>query len=243
MIIQDVEIGHYAVENILSGNIAYYMYDMYVQLYILCLMINREGGTRVVSGIWATPDLIPKQFTGQNYTNLMHISDWMPTLLDAAGIDITSLGIEFDGLSHWLSLSGKQRNLQIRSDIYYGITADSSFPLNNTAYRYLNYKLLNTSGGPPYEWYPNNTSYPNSSLMVTVKDPDNNIPYELFDLNGDPFEHHEISGNNSQLVADLVLKMQQIEESGNPQTPQNESCLNVTHQTYPIVGQVWGPWC
>ncbi len=27
-----------------------------------------------MSGIWATPDLIPKQFTGGNYTNLMHIS-------------------------------------------------------------------------------------------------------------------------------------------------------------------------
>ncbi len=171
--------------------------------------------------------------------NMNHI-DWMPTLLDAAGIDIVSLGIEFDGLSHWLSLSGKQRNLQIRNDIYYGLTADSSFPLNNTGYRYLNYKLLNTSGGPPYEWYPNNTSYPNNSWMKEY----NGIPYELYDLNADPFEYDEISGNNSELVADLVLKMQQIEESGNPQTPQNESCVNnIVHPTYPIVGGVWTPWC
>lgn len=204
-----------------------------------------EGGTRVVSGLWATPDLIPKQFTGGNYTHLMHISDWMPTLLDAAGIDISSLGIQFDGLSHWLSLSGKQRDLEIRSDIYYGFTADTSFPLNNTAYRYLNYKLLNTSGGPPFEWYPNNTSYPNNSVSI-IKDDNvsSNIPYELYDLNMDPFEYNEISGNNSELVSDLVLKMQQIEASGNPQTPQNESCVNnIVHPTYPVVGQVWVPWC
>ena len=45
------------------------------------------------------------------YNNLMHVSDWFPTLLEMAEIKyIPRLGYELDGVSHyaaWLSMSGR----------------------------------------------------------------------------------------------------------------------------------------
>jgi hypothetical protein len=45
---------------------------------------------------------------GQRYSNLMHVTDWLPTLTQAVGIDISSLGSGFagiDGVSHWAAMT------------------------------------------------------------------------------------------------------------------------------------------
>eukprot|EP01043_Picozoa_sp_COSAG02_P017874 COSAG02_NODE_820_length_16798_cov_10.212887_7_plen_350_part_00 len=64
-----------------------------------------EGGLRGLSWIVA-PGLIAP---GTVYQNLFHVTDWLPTLAAAAGIDLTSsAGAGFDaidGVSHWLALT------------------------------------------------------------------------------------------------------------------------------------------
>ena len=45
--------------------------------------------------------------TGTNYSNLFHVTDWFPTLLDFADIDFTADDdYELDGVSHYKLLMG-----------------------------------------------------------------------------------------------------------------------------------------
>merc|ERR1712130_187971 len=55
-----------------------------------------EGGLRVPSLV-VGPN-IPAGTT-LHRTQMMHLTDWLPTLLDYAGLDATTLGVDFDGFS------------------------------------------------------------------------------------------------------------------------------------------------
>nr|CAH0102563.1 unnamed protein product [Daphnia galeata] len=57
-----------------------------------------EGGVRAAGLIWSP--LIPTGRRGQVMSNLMDISDWLPTLFEAAGGNATTLK-GLDGVSHW----------------------------------------------------------------------------------------------------------------------------------------------
>jgi len=88
-----------------------------------------EGGTRVTAWIWATPDIIPRTnnpVIGGNYTQLMHLVDWMPTILEAANISHTFPdSLALDGVSHWKGLQNgnnvKDKYFEFRDNVYYGI--------------------------------------------------------------------------------------------------------------------------
>ena len=74
---------------------------------VWCGVVHRwEGGLRGLSWIVA-PGLIKP---GTRYGNMFHVTDWVPTLAAAAGIDLTSAaaggGFEgIDGVSHWQALT------------------------------------------------------------------------------------------------------------------------------------------
>ena len=55
-----------------------------------------EGGLRVPSLV-VGPN-IPAGTT-LHRTQMMHLTDWLPTLLDYAGVDANTLGVDFDGFS------------------------------------------------------------------------------------------------------------------------------------------------
>ena len=57
-----------------------------------------DGGIRA-AGFIASPFLDTK---GQNYTGLMHVTNWFPTLVNQAGGDDSDL--ELDGFDVWDSL-------------------------------------------------------------------------------------------------------------------------------------------
>jgi arylsulfatase A-like enzyme len=63
-----------------------------------------EGGVKTNAFVW-TSDL-SKEARGNTYTNLMHISDWLPTIMSYVTsddqYDISSLHI--DGVNHWASI-------------------------------------------------------------------------------------------------------------------------------------------
>ena len=64
----------------------------------------REGGLRGLSWIIA-PGAVK---AGGRYPNLAHVSDWLPTLTAAAGVDMATVGAgfeELDGVSHWAALT------------------------------------------------------------------------------------------------------------------------------------------
>ena len=43
---------------------------------------------------------------------LMHVSDWLPTLYSAAGGDVTQIGCDLDGVDQWDSLVNNEKSLR-----------------------------------------------------------------------------------------------------------------------------------
>ncbi|KAG0444944.1 hypothetical protein HPB47_013195 [Ixodes persulcatus] len=90
-----------------------------------------EGGVRVPAFVWSSKFLKKPRVSDQ----LMHITDWLPTLYSAAGGNVSNLG-SIDGIDMWRYLtlgfgSGRKEVL---------LTID---PLENLAgLRYKNYKLV-----------------------------------------------------------------------------------------------------
>ncbi|KAG0415663.1 hypothetical protein HPB47_007163 [Ixodes persulcatus] len=90
-----------------------------------------EGGVRVPAFVWSSRFLKKPRVSDQ----LMHISDWLPTLYSAAGGDVSNLGA-LDGIDMWRHLT--MGNGSPRKEVL--LTID---PMNNlAALRYKNYKLV-----------------------------------------------------------------------------------------------------
>ncbi|CAN7940933.1 unnamed protein product, partial [Ixodes hexagonus] len=90
-----------------------------------------EGGIRVPAFVWS-----PRLGKNSRVSNqLMHISDWLPTLYAAAGGDTSTLG-PLDGVDMWHSLyhgsASPRKELLLNIDLR----------LNMTALRYKQYKLV-----------------------------------------------------------------------------------------------------
>ena len=47
--------------------------------------------------------MLPEEVCGGSYEGMMHISDWMPTILSAIGVD--ELPEALDGIDHWDALT------------------------------------------------------------------------------------------------------------------------------------------
>ncbi|KAI5726415.1 hypothetical protein M8J76_002340 [Diaphorina citri] len=60
-----------------------------------------EGGVRNVAALWS-----PLLRKGQVLENLMHITDWLPTLYFIAGGNMAKLPKELDGFNQWTTLDG-----------------------------------------------------------------------------------------------------------------------------------------
>ena len=202
-----------------------------------------EGGTRVTSLIWGTKDIIPYTQRGMDYTQLMHISDWFPTILNAANIDINNINLNYnlDGISHWNGIIGNYSSnidpyFEYRNDIYYGYEVDPLFKF--IGYRYGWYKILNDSGGFPMFWYPP----PELNHKIILNNPNVSV-IPLFNLYDDPNEYYDISLNNQNIVQQLNAQMIAIKQTGIPQSVGETGCPNQTFPVYPVVGGVLLPWC
>lgn len=81
--------------------------------------------------------------------NMMHVSDWLPTLYSAAGGDVSDLGL-IDGIDMWQML--RENGANIRTETLHNI--DPRF--NFSAIRVGDYKLVqgDISGGRDDSWYP-----------------------------------------------------------------------------------------
>eukprot|EP01084_Bolivina_argentea_P102815 184180_1 len=208
-----------------------------------------EGGTRLTSFIWTTDDIISdKNLRGGNYSQLMHISDWYPTLIEgAAGISLSKLNYSLDGVNQWNGIIGKENTSKdeyfyFRDYIYYDHNIENHKPSNNSAYRKRWNKIFNgTGGGNPDEngW----VKPPGVAVMYDNDNVTNMMP--LYNISNDPYEYNDISANYSDLVQQLYSEMEQIFKSAPyyPHPPVDNSCPKVTHPNNSVVGPVWQPWC
>ena len=213
--------------------------------------------------VWATPDIIDynKVERGSNYSQLMHIVDWYPTFLEAAGIDIKELGLNytFDGVSQWQGIIGNVSSTNgyyndFRDSMYYGLCTVPY--LMYDAVQYKGYKLVNTTGGGPNGWYPPpNAVQPSLSYNDLMEGFDLDIYKNklttnisdmlLFNLVKDPTEHFDLSKNETEqsMVKQLYEMLINYEKTGVPQNLPDPNCPKQTTKTDPVVGHVYFPWC
>ena len=144
---------------------------------------------------------------GVMYNNLMHSVDWLPTILDAIGVDINDINLNYsiDGVSHWNAFmqslmysnnninNVNNRKIEIdvpRTTIYYGHNVPNGYAWagNNTGLRWKDYKLLNVTGGKPSDWdKPVNESFEfdSSSSQELIQDilTDITLPFSYMNEN------------------------------------------------------------
>ena len=79
-----------------------------------------EGGTKVDAFIYSW--LIDSEYHGKNFSNLMHVSDWMPTILELADIAYTPDNYTFDGVSQVSAWEGGD---SVRNNMVYNMYTNS----------------------------------------------------------------------------------------------------------------------
>ncbi|XP_042144452.1 arylsulfatase B-like [Ixodes scapularis] len=90
-----------------------------------------EGGVRGTAFLWSRRLKNTKRVSNQ----LMHISDWLPTLYSAAGGNVSELG-DIDGVDMWESLSTSNKSQRGR------VVLNIDSVLNYSAIRVGDYKLI-----------------------------------------------------------------------------------------------------
>ena len=142
-----------------------------------------EGGTRSPSFIYGGEHL--KHRAGTTSEALFHVTDWLPTLLQAAGGSVENLDI--DGVNQWEMLMGESED--IRDSFLYNID-----PIDgNAAIRWGNFKLIVGNPNPLY----------------TEEAPQK----QLYNLKDDPSEESDIKDLFPDVVLLLEDMLAQYEES------------------------------
>ena len=131
-----------------------------------------QGGIRGVS--FLTSPLL--RLSGYTYTDMIHLVDWVPTLLEVAGVPVPP---GLDGVSVWGSVSGNLSSP--RDTILHNIDQTSNTWQATISHRH--YKLM---WGQEYQ-----LSRSQRTQTDTVR---------LFNINNDPTERNNIAQQNNQVI-------------------------------------------
>lgn len=120
-----------------------------------------EGGTRLFALLRTPHSTMP---VGTNHTGLMHHVDWLPTLLDAAGVGgyTPAPGFELHGVSQWAALTtgcpSPRNETLLNIDPYQPLAPP--YQGNAAIVTAEGWKLIVGEVGPPWGWSPPNSSLP-----------------------------------------------------------------------------------
>ncbi|KAL1509594.1 hypothetical protein ABEB36_004305 [Hypothenemus hampei] len=113
---------------------------------------NWEGALRNIAAIWSPLIKKPKRVSN----SLMHISDWLPTLYSAAGLDHSQLPPVLDGKDQWQSIS--ENKPSPRTEILHNI--DDIFNIGALRQGDWKYVYGSISKGKMDQWYGSTGSDP-----------------------------------------------------------------------------------
>ncbi|EFX81012.1 hypothetical protein DAPPUDRAFT_303738 [Daphnia pulex] len=187
-----------------------------------------EGGVRAAGLIWSP--LIPKSRRGQVMSNLMDISDWLPTLFEAAGQsricgDVATLK-GLDGVSHWNTVLYDKPSA--RNHVLHNIDDQ----LGYAAIRKENWKLVK---GTTYEgswdgWYgPSGRTNESSTNFINSVD-DVSLIYKNAVLDSDAAQYIAMLGmsatqNLYQQLLDAEISCGERPVDAHPCLPLDALCL------------------
>jgi arylsulfatase A-like enzyme len=179
-----------------------------------------EGGVRGTSFVYG--NILPRK--GVVCNELMHITDWVPTLANLVGSNVTSPH-PLDGYDMWESITTNAPSP--RTEVLLNID-----PIDVTAgLRVGNWKIV--VGNQAYnDWYPlpNNTNSSQQSSAINVM--------SLYNISADPNERDDLLLRYPDVVKDLLAKITEYEKgSVLPQDRLPDSRADPAN-----FGGAWTPW-
>ncbi|CAG0883947.1 unnamed protein product [Cyprideis torosa] len=173
-----------------------------------------EGGVRGAGVIWSP--LLQNSGVSQD---MIHITDWLPTLYSAAGGDVSTIGA-IDGVDQWATLS--QDKGGSRSEVLLNI--DNR--IGSYALRIGPYKLVYGMARQKYSLRSWASFRPEVMLRAPLKDcgprPDvPTCPQEsshpcLFDVEADPCEYHNLAEEKPEIVNELLARLAEYNATAVP---------------------------
>lgn len=199
-----------------------------------------EGGVRGTAFVWSR--LLAKP--GRQSTQLMHISDWVPTLLSAAGQKVNDK--ELDGIDMWSSLSNggpsPRKEVLLNIDHERGIYA-----LRRGRYKLI---LGTTYNGDWDGWYPpegDTSSTRTEERATSICGPVPKVrttccqPMRsacLFNVEKDPCEYSNLADDKPEVVQRLMNRLKAVNATVMP--PRN---VPADPRGSPrLHGYAWTPW-
>lgn len=185
-----------------------------------------DGGVKVPSFLWSRNLLTQPRV----YRGLMHVTDWLPTLLSAAGVDDVSvlLPSDVDGVNQWPNLL---TNTGGRSEMVLDVDTAEGYG----AVRSGKWKLVkDLSGKSCWGWFNPPAGASPLPQKVTCAE------YQLFDMETDPYEQTNVAGANPTKLNELKQLYNQAVGLAAPLP----YVVNVTESFPENNGGFWSPgWC
>ncbi len=176
------------------------------------------GGTKVDAFIYSP---LLSDYKGTSFDGIMHVSDWMPTILELAGISdyVPAAGFELDGVSQVADFTvnnGQDSSTYARQDMLYNMwtkiadsdwTVTGSNPTGVAAVRNLNYKLMyayeddaDLTGWDDLDVeLAQDDNFAKSFICSQSSTSDGVYTKYLFDIVNDPYETTNLYGNSEYL--------------------------------------------
>ncbi|XP_046580313.1 arylsulfatase B-like [Haliotis rubra] len=196
-----------------------------------------EGGFHGVGFVYG--DMLKNKGTVNN--QLIHVSDWFPTLVGVAGGN-TNGTKPLDGFDQWKTISegGASPRKELLHNIDILTQPKGAKLFNNTfdtriraAIRVGDWKLITGDPGNG-SWIPP----PHLSKEAVMDKDDKAKNLWLFDIAKDPNEHNDLSASQSDIVKKLLDRLEYYQKTAiAPRYPDPDpKCDPKLH------GGVWGPW-
>ncbi|XP_067934002.1 arylsulfatase J-like [Watersipora subatra] len=199
-----------------------------------------QGGIRSV-GFVSSPLIARPE---RSVRDLIHVTDWLPTLLHIAGGNVEKLDI--DGVNQWNTISTASPSP--RQEILHNIGLDKTWPRRRN--RYDNFNIRTKAALTVWPWkiltgrqsrnivYPNPVTNLRRWQEARWNRPKSSAEVQLFNIELDPSESRNRASDKPQLVNRLLDKLKEYEQTVMPSVSTRKTALCDPA----LRGGIWGPY-